>query len=388
MKLSYKFLKFSHYSCFRGQGIQCWYFYRATLFELPRKSRPTSGSRVLRRYWWLYLMDFHNFFTIYVFEDKESIVDILTELQCLTDLKNPSQLPVWEVLVILSYKFLKFSHYSCFWGRGIHCWYFYIATMFRWPRKSRKTSGPARTRGYWLLCLVDFWNFFTIYVFEVRESFDDIPTELPCLGDLKNLSCYVMPRHATSCHLMSRHVTSCHVMPRHATSCHVMPRHATSCRIMSDQAMSRHVMSCHVTSRHFSHVTSRHVTSCHVMSRHVTSCHVMSHHVTPCHVMPRLATSYHVMSRHVISCHVTSCHVISCHVMSCHVTSYHIMSCHVMSRQKSRDCHTINASLSTDFFHTQLIQVRHNRVRWLSRRVPIPYRISGILSSCGIVYIS
>ena len=29
---------------------------------------------------------------------------------------------------------------------------------------------------------------FTIYVFEVRESFADIPTELPCLGDLKNLS--------------------------------------------------------------------------------------------------------------------------------------------------------------------------------------------------------
>ena len=42
--------------------------------------------------------------------------------------------------------------------------------------------------GYWWLCLVDFWNFFSIYVFEVRESFDDIPTELPCLGDLKNSS--------------------------------------------------------------------------------------------------------------------------------------------------------------------------------------------------------
>ena len=27
---------------------------------------------------------------------------------------------------------------------------------------------------------------FTIYVFEVSESFDDIPTELLCLGDLKN----------------------------------------------------------------------------------------------------------------------------------------------------------------------------------------------------------
>ena len=244
----------------------------------------TSGSRVPRRYWWLYLMDFHNFFTIYVFEVKESIIDIPTELRCPSDLENSSQLPVWEVLVILSYKFLKFSHYSYFWGQGIHCWYFYIATMFRWPRKSRKTCGPARTRGYWWLCLVDFWNFFTIYVFEVRESFDDIPTELPCLWDLKNVmlrhatSCHVMPHHVTSCHVMSRHVTSCHVMSRHATSCHVMSRHARSGHVMSRHVRSCHVMSCHVlhvTARP-GHVTSRHVTSCHVMSRHVTSRHVMS----------------------------------------------------------------------------------------------------------------
>ena len=125
-----------HTSCFRGQGIHCWYFNRVTLFELPRKSRSTSGSRVPRRYWGLYLTDFHNFFTIYVSEVKESIIDIPTELPCLIDFENPNQLPVWKVLVILSYIFLKFSHYSCFWDQGIHCWYFYIATMFRWPRNS------------------------------------------------------------------------------------------------------------------------------------------------------------------------------------------------------------------------------------------------------------
>ena len=39
-------------------------------------------------------MDFHNFFTIYVFKVKESIVVIPTELRCLSDLENPSQLPV------------------------------------------------------------------------------------------------------------------------------------------------------------------------------------------------------------------------------------------------------------------------------------------------------
>ena len=88
--------------------------------------------------------------------------------------------------------------------------------------------------------------------------------------------------------------------------------------------------------------------------------------------IPRHATSCHVMSRHVTSCHVI-------HVISRHVTSCHVMSRHVMSRRKSWDCHTTNASLSTtDFFHKQLIQIRHNRIRWLSRRVLIPYRISGI----------
>ena len=60
--------------------------------------------------------------------------DISTELPCLGDLKNPGRLPVQQVLVIVSCRFLKFYHYLCF---------------------------------------------------EVRESFADIPTELPCLGDLK-----------------------------------------------------------------------------------------------------------------------------------------------------------------------------------------------------------
>ena len=45
-------------------------------------------------------MDFYNFFTIYVFEVNEFIVDILTELRCLSDLDNLSQLRVWDVLVL------------------------------------------------------------------------------------------------------------------------------------------------------------------------------------------------------------------------------------------------------------------------------------------------
>ena len=111
-----------------------------------------------------------------------------------------------------------------------------------------------------------------------------------------------------------------------------------------------------------------------LMSRHGTSCHVMS---------------YHVMSRHVTSRHVTSCHVMSRHVTSCPVMSRHVISCYVISRRKSRDGHVTNASLSTDFFHTQSIQIKHDRVRWLSRMLPIQYRISGIWSSyvCLLIHI-
>ena len=66
-------------------------------------------------------MDFHNFDTVYVLKVEESIADISTELPCLRDLENSSKLPVREVLMILSYEFLKCVHYSCFQGQGIHC---------------------------------------------------------------------------------------------------------------------------------------------------------------------------------------------------------------------------------------------------------------------------
>ena len=50
-------------------------------------------------------MDFYNFNIIFVFKVKESIADIPTELPCLSDLENLGQLPVQEVLIILSYIF-------------------------------------------------------------------------------------------------------------------------------------------------------------------------------------------------------------------------------------------------------------------------------------------
>ena len=86
--------------------------------------------------------------------------------------------------------------------------------------------------------------------------------------------------------------------------------------------------------------------------------------VLSCHVMYLM--SRHGMSCHVISRNVTSCHVMSRHVTSCHVMSRHVISCYIISRRKSRDGHATNASLSTDFFHTQSIQIKHDCVRWLS----------------------
>ena len=199
MIVSYEFLKFSHYLCFRGQGIHFWHCYWATMLRWPWKSRSTSGTGGTWRYWWLCLMNFWNFPTIYVSESKESISDIPTELPCFGDLGNPGQLPVQEVLegtddcvlwifeisslfmfsrvrnpflifplsyhvsvtskiqvnfryrrylkilLNLSYRFLKCSHYSCFRGRRIHLWYCYLASMIWCSRKTRLTSGTGGT---------------------------------------------------------------------------------------------------------------------------------------------------------------------------------------------------------------------------------------------------
>ena len=43
-------------------------------------------------------MNFRNFHTIRVFEIRESIADISTELPCLGALENPGKLPVQDVL--------------------------------------------------------------------------------------------------------------------------------------------------------------------------------------------------------------------------------------------------------------------------------------------------
>ena len=49
---------------------------------------------------------------------------------------------------------------------------------------------------------MNFHNFFNIYVFEVKKSISDIPTELPCSVDLENLNqrpVRMLPRSTDDC---------------------------------------------------------------------------------------------------------------------------------------------------------------------------------------------
>ena len=117
-----------HYVCFLGQWIYCRHSYKATMFGWPRKFRSTSGTRGTQRYWWLCPIDFWNFFNMYVFEVKKSISDIHSELPCSGDLENLGNYRYkrhLKVLMIVSYRFLKFLHYICFRSQGIHFWHSY-----------------------------------------------------------------------------------------------------------------------------------------------------------------------------------------------------------------------------------------------------------------------
>ena len=199
MILSYKLLKFSDYSCFRGQWIHCWYFYRATLFELSQKSTSTSVLGYLKgtdncilwiftisslfmfsrsrnsllifllsynvwvtsiiqvnfrfeRYWWFCLMIFFEIFTPFVFPRsgiplliflQSYHVWVTSKIQINFRFKTYS-----EVLVNVSYRFLKFLHHLCFWGKWIIWWHSYWASMFGKPQKFRSPSGSRGFRGY------------------------------------------------------------------------------------------------------------------------------------------------------------------------------------------------------------------------------------------------
>ena len=137
-----------------------------------------------KRYWWFCLVNFHNFFSIHVFEVKESIADIPTQLPCLGDLENQGQLPVQEVLMIFVLWIFTISSVFMF-LRSRNPLPTFLLSYHVWV--TSKIQVNFRFRRYWWFCLISFWNFFTVYVFKVKESIADIPTELPRSDDLKNL---------------------------------------------------------------------------------------------------------------------------------------------------------------------------------------------------------
>ena len=145
MILSYEFLKFLQWLCFRGRGIHCWHSYWATMFEWPWKSRSTSGTggtddSVL----WIFEIS-----SMFMFSrSRNPLLAFLLSYHVRVTSKiqvNFRYRRYLKILLIVSYKFLKFSHYSCFRGRGIHFWYCSLATMCGCPRKSRSTSGTGGT---------------------------------------------------------------------------------------------------------------------------------------------------------------------------------------------------------------------------------------------------
>ena len=178
-----------------------WIFTISTLF-MSSKSRITTLIFLLsyhvwvtskiqvnfrfERYWWYCHINCWNFQTTHVSEVRESIADISTELPCLSYLENLGQLPV--------HGYLKGTD-NCI------LWIFTISSLFTFSRSRNPLltfllsydvrltliiEVNFRFERYWWFCLMNFRNFHTIRVFEIRESIADISTELPCLGDLEN----------------------------------------------------------------------------------------------------------------------------------------------------------------------------------------------------------
>ena len=124
-------------------------------FLLSYDVRVTSIIQVnfrFERYWWsltLTVLWTFEIFTLFVFSRSGNPLLIFLQSYQVRVISK-IQVNFWfntysEVLVNVSYRFLKFLDYPCFWGQRIQCWYFYQATMFDWPRKSKSTSGSKGT---------------------------------------------------------------------------------------------------------------------------------------------------------------------------------------------------------------------------------------------------
>ena len=109
------------------------------MFGWSRKSWSTSGFAGAWGYWGLSLRDFYNFFILHISEVEDSNSCSSKKLPCSGDLEKP-----------------------------------------------RSTSGFLGALGYWWLSLMDFRNFFILYIFEVKKSISRSFAKLKCSGDLEN----------------------------------------------------------------------------------------------------------------------------------------------------------------------------------------------------------
>ena len=141
MILSYEFSQFLNYLCFQDQGIHCWHSYWATMFVWPRKSKSTSGSRGTLRYLLMIVSYGFSQFLQYLYmfsRSSYSLLAILPSYHVWMTSKisaNPGTggtLRYWWLCLI---DFHNFFTSLCFWDQGIHCWHSYEAILFGWPWK-------------------------------------------------------------------------------------------------------------------------------------------------------------------------------------------------------------------------------------------------------------
>ena len=98
-----------------------------------------------------------------------------TELPCLSDLENPGRLPVQHVLggtgeCVL--KIFEISWLFMFLRSENPMWHFYRATCFGWPRKSRSTTVRFKGKSTVLMIVsYRFLQFLHYSLCQVKESF-------------------------------------------------------------------------------------------------------------------------------------------------------------------------------------------------------------------------
>ena len=187
MILSYEFLNFLHSLCFQGWGIHFWYSYWATIFgdlenpgQLPVQEVLEGTDDCV-----LWIFEFSSLFMFSRVRNPFLIfllsyhVSVTSKIQV-----NFRYRRYLKILLIVSYRFLKFSQYLCFPCRIVYFWYWYLASVLGCPRKSRSTSGTGGTDDS------------VLWIFEIPPVFMFSRSRNPLLSFL--LSCFVWVTSKTS----------------------------------------------------------------------------------------------------------------------------------------------------------------------------------------------